>query len=159
VRSSALVILFATLTLSCRSATAPGGMLLIVVDALRADHLACYGYDRPTSPHIDALAADATRFAKVVSHSPWTLPSLATLMPPLERAPRPIPDAEVRHLLALYDRGVGYTNLWIGKLLEGLKERGLFCVTARARFRRAPLCARVLLGSCSAAQSCVPDEA
>src|SRR5699024_8439137 len=30
-------------------------VLLITIDALRADHLGVYGYDRPTSPHIDAL--------------------------------------------------------------------------------------------------------
>ena len=44
----------------------------------------------------------------------------------LEKSPRPVPDAEVRHLGALYDRGVAYTDLWVGKLLEGLKQRGLY---------------------------------
>ena len=29
-------------------------VLLIVVDTLRADHLGVYGYDRPTSPRLDA---------------------------------------------------------------------------------------------------------
>lgn len=31
-------------------------VLVIVLDALRADHLGCYGYQRSTSPNIDALA-------------------------------------------------------------------------------------------------------
>lgn len=57
----------------------PAHLVIIVVDALRADHLHCYGYERPTSPHIDALAADGTRFTNAVTSSPWTLPALATL--------------------------------------------------------------------------------
>jgi choline-sulfatase len=32
------------------------------IDSLRPDHLGCYGYGRPTSPAIDAVAADGTRF-------------------------------------------------------------------------------------------------
>ena len=34
-------------------------VLLISVDTLRADHLGAYGYDRNTSPHFDAFAAEA----------------------------------------------------------------------------------------------------
>ncbi len=32
-------------------------VILIVCDALRADHLGAYGYQRPTSPYLDSLAA------------------------------------------------------------------------------------------------------
>ena len=37
-------------------------VLLIVIDALRADHLGCYGYFRDTSPNIDRLASEGTLF-------------------------------------------------------------------------------------------------
>lgn len=50
-------------------------VVLISLDTLRADHLGCYGYGRPTSPNIDALAAGGVRFATAVSQSPWTRPS------------------------------------------------------------------------------------
>ena len=36
----------------------PLNILLISVDTLRADHLGCYGYERDTSPVIDALAEE-----------------------------------------------------------------------------------------------------
>jgi arylsulfatase A-like enzyme len=76
----ALVLTLPALSACTRPAPAPRNAIVVVIDALRADHLGCYGYQRPTSPHIDALAASGTRFAHGVSTTPWTLPSMATLM-------------------------------------------------------------------------------
>ena len=47
---------------------------------LRPDHLGCYGYPRPTSPHLDALAAESVVFDDVTSPAPWTLPAHASLL-------------------------------------------------------------------------------
>jgi arylsulfatase A-like enzyme len=60
----------------------PGGphIVLITFDTLRADHLGCYGYPRPTSPWVDALAARGARFERAYSTSSWTPPSMATIM-------------------------------------------------------------------------------
>jgi arylsulfatase len=55
-------------------------VLVIVVDALRADHLGCYGHDRPTSPRLDALASEGVRFADARAASSWTLPSVASIL-------------------------------------------------------------------------------
>jgi len=55
-------------------------VLLLSLDTLRADHLGCYGYDRPTSPAIDRLAAEGVLFESVMAPSPWTLPSHASLL-------------------------------------------------------------------------------
>ena len=55
-------------------------ILLIVVDTLRADHLGCYGYARKTSPRIDAFAAQSTLFEQAHSPSPWTMPSMASIL-------------------------------------------------------------------------------
>jgi arylsulfatase A-like enzyme len=63
-----------------RSLPPPRNAVLIVVDTLRADHLGCYGYQRPASPNIDKLAASGTRFVNGISSTPWTLPSMATIM-------------------------------------------------------------------------------
>src|SRR5262249_5032217 len=58
----------------------PDGVVFVLIDALRADRLGCYGYQaRPTSPRLDALAADGVRFAHAISSTPWTLPSMATV--------------------------------------------------------------------------------
>lgn len=62
------------------SAPVNGPIVLISVDALRADHLPVYGYDGVDTPAIDALAADGIVFERAFSHVPSTLPSHATLM-------------------------------------------------------------------------------
>jgi len=53
--------------------------VLIVIDTLRADRLGCYGYERPTTPNLDALARRGIRFANVSSTSSWTVPAHASL--------------------------------------------------------------------------------
>ena len=55
-------------------------LVLVVVDTLRADHLSTYGYGRPTSPGLDALARDGVVFLDNTAQSSWTLPSVASYM-------------------------------------------------------------------------------
>ncbi len=62
------------------SARGRPNVLLVSIDSLRPDHLHCYGSARDTSPVIDALARDGTRFHTVVSPSSWTLPAHLTLL-------------------------------------------------------------------------------
>lgn len=50
-------------------------VLLIVADALRADHLGCYGYSRPTSPNLDRLASSGTRFSRFFAANIPTQPA------------------------------------------------------------------------------------
>ena len=54
-------------------------VLLISIDSLRADRLGCYGYERPTSPRIDALAEAGALFESCYSSTSWTLPAHAAL--------------------------------------------------------------------------------
>ena len=54
-------------------------IIIYLVDALRADHLGCYGYQKPVSPHIDAFAQDATLFENAIAQSSWTKASVASL--------------------------------------------------------------------------------
>ncbi len=60
-------------------------LLLVVLDTVRADHLASYGHTRVTTPALDAFAsAHATRYANARSTSSWTLPSHASLFTGLQ---------------------------------------------------------------------------
>ncbi len=55
-------------------------VLLISVDALRADHLGAYGYQRATSPAIDRLAQEGVRFNAAYAPTPHTSYSISSLM-------------------------------------------------------------------------------
>ncbi len=55
-------------------------VLFVTVDTLRADHLGCYGYRRPTSPHVDSLAAKSVRFTRAFTQGGWTKPAMASVM-------------------------------------------------------------------------------
>jgi arylsulfatase A-like enzyme len=54
-------------------------VLLIVLDTVGADHLGLYGYERPTSPTLNGLAARGIRFDRAYASASWTLPSHASL--------------------------------------------------------------------------------
>ena len=55
-------------------------MVLVLVDALRPDHMGAYGYDKPTTPELDKLAAISTRYTRAYANAPWTRPSTASFL-------------------------------------------------------------------------------
>ena len=61
------------------AAPTPQTVVLVVVDTLRPDHLGTYGHARPTSPNIDAFAAESAVFERAYSTSTWTLPSFGSM--------------------------------------------------------------------------------
>ena len=62
--------------LLCAACAAPAergtNVLLVTLDTTRADRLGCYGYPRPTSPNIDALAERGVLFEQALSTSAIT---------------------------------------------------------------------------------------
>ena len=60
------------------AATGPS-VVLIVLDTVRASNVSCYGYERRTTPHLDAFAAGALRFTAAATVSPWSVPAHASL--------------------------------------------------------------------------------
>jgi arylsulfatase A-like enzyme len=58
---------------SAPSRTTP--VILISIDTLRSDHLPAYGYDKVSTPNLDAFRADAILYERAYSHCPLTLPS------------------------------------------------------------------------------------
>ncbi len=117
-----LLVMFTT---SCGRTQKPN-VVLIVLDTLRGDRLSCMGYDRPTTPHIDAIAAQGTLYTHAFSTCFWTLPAHASLFTGLhplqagatsETLHLPADDTTVAEALS----GVGYRtaayvcNSWVSK--------------------------------------------
>ncbi|MBI1319589.1 MAG: sulfatase-like hydrolase/transferase [Candidatus Hydrogenedens sp.] len=105
-----------------RSAETPPSVILIAVDGLGARHLSGMGYERPTTPRLDAWAKDASQYHECFSPSPDPAPALMSILtaqPPLRhgyiegyRGPLP-PDVTT---LAEEFRRKGYAT---GALSEG----------------------------------------
>jgi arylsulfatase A-like enzyme len=55
-------------------------IILITIDALRADRVSAYGWTRLTSPALDAFARDAVMFTNAIAQAPYTKASIASLM-------------------------------------------------------------------------------
>ena len=58
----------------------PETIIVVSFDALRADHLSAYGYERQTSPELDRLVQDAVLFEHATTPKPKTGPSLGSLL-------------------------------------------------------------------------------
>ncbi len=54
-------------------------ILFIAIDTLRADHLGCYGWGRPTSPHLDRLAGRGVVFDEFLAPHIPTHPGYTTM--------------------------------------------------------------------------------
>ena len=80
VAAAVLLVVFGPLDtpVSIASGGTPN-VVLIVLDTVRVDHLSSYGYGRRTTPGIDGIAAEGTRFARAYANAPTTLPSHASL--------------------------------------------------------------------------------
>lgn len=55
-------------------------VILLVIDALRADALGFYGAQPSPSPFLDDLVSTGVVFDRAFSQAPWTVPSVASLM-------------------------------------------------------------------------------
>jgi arylsulfatase A-like enzyme len=76
-----LFILLSLPAVMCSASPKSGtfNMVLITIDTLRADHLSCYGYERKTSPVIDAIAENGIVCSNVFAPSSWTAPSMTSV--------------------------------------------------------------------------------
>jgi arylsulfatase A-like enzyme len=82
--SQPIVATFASLP---STVTTDARILLITIDATRADHLRMYGYARVTSPHLDRLALNSFVFSNAWSNAPATyfsMPAILTGRMPLQ---------------------------------------------------------------------------
>lgn len=116
------------------SAPVNGPIVLVSVDALRADRLHAYGYAAGRTPAIDTLATDGIVFEHAYSHVPQTLPAHVALLTgrlPFENTVRdaagPALPAGVRTIAELLrDRGYatgGIASSWLLRRDTGI-DRG-----------------------------------
>jgi arylsulfatase A-like enzyme len=130
---------------SCSREPERPNVVLIVVDALRPDHLGCYGYERPTSPVIDGLAQDGVFFETAVTAAPWTKTSFSSFLTSLYPFQHGVggweqimPDSVVTLPEVL--RGHGYSTMAVINML-GITGRfevlkGVDDVSAAAKYKR-----------------------
>ena len=90
-------------------------VILITIDTLRRDALSCYNPQTPPTPHIDAFADDSVVFTAAYSSSPWTLPSITSIMTGLPTLGHLVQEprsrvAEEFPTLAEYMRDAGYVT-------------------------------------------------
>lgn len=106
-----------------RSPAAPPrwNLVLVSVDALRADRMSAYGYARETSPFLEALLPESIRFDRFYYQGGGTLPSHLTLLTSLHphthaigpHAPQRLPEEHTT--LAEHLQAQGYrTAAWVG---------------------------------------------
>lgn len=104
------------------SAKPPQGVILIWADTLRRDHTSVYGYQRPTTPHLERLAKEGALFKDCVGQASWTkvaTPSLMTSLYPTSHGVRDFFDrlSGSAHTLAEAYRSAGYATLSLSSIL------------------------------------------
>lgn len=129
---AALAVLLALPVLSCGSSSQPDGttglaghpIVVILFDAMSAQHIHHLGYPLETSPNLDSLAAEGVTFSKAFSPAPYTLASISSLftgrLPDrhgVTQAEHILPDAEVT--LAETLAGQGYETFGAVANIQG----------------------------------------
>jgi arylsulfatase A-like enzyme len=98
-------------------------IVIITIDALRADHLSSYGYPRKTSPRIDAFAASSTLYENSISQASSTHPSMAAMLTsnlpieftghPFKYVPYSLSTVAESLRNAGYETGAVVSNVWL----------------------------------------------
>lgn len=87
--------------LSPRQLSGPSApnIVLVVQDTQRADRLSAYGYERPTSPHLERLAARGMLYQEAFATSSWTWPATASILSGLYPAEHGVTDGDSCYLV------------------------------------------------------------
>ena len=127
-------LLVLALSLSCSRPVGRPNIVIVVLDAVRRDHI---GAEIPGSggasitPNVDAIAAEGTMFANAWANGPWTLPSHVSIFTGLLPSSHGCNgasfrfEAEVPTLAALlggagYETVAFYSNPWLTDGLSGM---------------------------------------
>ena len=105
-------------------------VILIVLDTVRADNLGLYGYDRPTTPNLEAFARRGVRFNQARATAPYTLGTHASLFTGYwmsrtsVRVDAPLDGSRTTLAEHLRDRGYA-TAGFVGNIFYGSAHYGL----------------------------------
>ncbi len=77
----------------------PRKIIFIVMDAVRADHVGCYGYNRATTGNIDRFAEDSVRFDSAFVQGDWTLSAFMSMLTSMYPSAHHVYHDEVYHSL------------------------------------------------------------
>jgi len=104
---------------SCEASKKAGpdadNIILITISSLRADHFGCMGYQRKTTPQMDAFAGKGVLFTNAFGTSGWTMPNHASIFTSL--FPKTHQVKHIKHSLSQKYQ----------TLAEILRENGYFC--------------------------------
>ena len=94
----------------------PQGVILIMADTLRRDHLEMYGYGRKTAPVLSRMASEGTLFGDTISQASWTkvsTPSILTSLYPTTHTVKLVADRLPSSATTLAEtyRAAGYATL------------------------------------------------
>jgi arylsulfatase A-like enzyme len=107
-------------------------VILITFDDTRYDHMGFNGYSRNITPNIDILAEQSTIFTRAYTNTPWTTPSLASILTGL---------LPCEHGLRYFDQRLDESTITLPMILSmsGYYNVGYvshFLITERHRFHR-----------------------
>ncbi|MDP8248043.1 MAG: sulfatase-like hydrolase/transferase [Candidatus Tritonobacter lacicola] len=99
-------------------------VFLIIIDALRADHLSCYGYSRETSPTIDSFSEEAVLFRYCIAPGCRTSESIPTLFT----------SRDFRHLFLMHGPDYKISSDTSPMLAQVLEQNGFYTLGAGTLF-------------------------
>ena len=93
-------------------------ILVLLIDTARAQNVSSYGYERRTTPHLDALAQESTLYEQAIVTGSWSLPSQLSLLTglfPSKHGAHELHLSYPHHYPTLPEvlRGAGYTTLGV----------------------------------------------
>jgi arylsulfatase A-like enzyme len=147
-------------------------VILIIIDALRSKNLGCYGYDKNTSIHIDALAKEGIIFNNAFSTTNTTDSSLTSILSgkyPLSHGIRTHAEQVTKDIISEFDKSdikfvqeilrnngyhtisIDYLNRWYKKgfdkcLPDTAKYPSIFNTIFKKFFRQSPALLQQVIG-------------
>jgi choline-sulfatase len=101
---------------------APQGVILIVCDTLRRDHLGLYGYERDTAPVLGRMAKEGALIRDCVTQASWTKVSMTSILTSLYPSTHGVADIPDRlpasaNTLAESFRAAGYATISLSSVV------------------------------------------